>query len=61
MTEMITVDTATASATLASMLSQGQAVHALIVTAPVLVVGPCPGRPGDLHLTSLCARPLPAK
>jgi hypothetical protein len=33
MTEMTTVDTATASATLASMLSQGQAVHALIVTA----------------------------
>ena len=33
MTETTTVDTAAASATLASMLSQGQTVHALIVTA----------------------------
>ena len=33
MTEITTVNTATASTTLASMLSQGQAVHALIVTA----------------------------
>ena len=45
-----------------NILDQGVdlVAYTLIVTAPVLVRGPRSGRPKDLHLTSLCARPLPA-